>query len=383
MKAIGIIGEYNPFHNGHKYQLDKVRELTCCDAVVALMSGSFVQRGDFAIYDKNIRAEAAVLCGADLVLENPSAFVLRSAEGYASAAVYTLDSLGCVDYLVFGAEHESLSDLQSIAALFADETPEFKRLLTAELAEGIPYAAARASAADKILGGGTAEILCRPNNLLAIEYLKALIKHKSDIQPVLIQRIGTGHHDTESRGIYASASYIRSILPESLLGVRDLVPSSAFDLYKGSKPFDRTAADKAILSALCLISRERLSEVPDISEGLENKIKSAAMTAESLDELTAEVKSKRYAYARIRRALLCAYLGITRGNSPSLPLYIKILCFSEVGRAVIRLAKSTSSLSVAKNASAVLKDKAALKLWKSELELDRVYEIMSQYRGII
>lgn len=383
MKISAVICEYNPFHNGHKYQLDKARELTCCDAVIALMSGSFVQRGDFAIYDKHIRAEAAIKCGADLVLENPSAFVLRSAEGYASAAVYTLISLGCVDYLVFGAEHESLSDLQSIAELFAAETPEFKSLLISELAKGLPYAAARASAAEKILGGETAEILRRPNNLLAIEYLKALIKYKSDIQPVLIPRIGTGHHAAESRGIYASASYIRSILPESLSDAQTLVPSAAYGLYEKTRPFDRTAADKAILSSLCLISRERLSEVPDISEGLENKIKSAAMTAGSLEELTAAVKSKRYAYARIRRALLCAYLGITRSTSPSLPLYIKILGFSEIGRAVIRLAKSTSSLPVAKNASAVLNDKAALNLWKSELEFDRVYEIMSQYRGTL
>ena len=154
VKTAAVICEYNPFHNGHKYQLDMAKKLTECSQIAVLMSGNYVQRGDFAIYPKSVRAKAALANGADLVIENPSMFVLRSAEGYAHAAVYTLNSLGCIDFLVFGAETDDMNTLKNIAALLSNETPRFQTELKAFLAEGLPYPAARSKAIESILGIG-------------------------------------------------------------------------------------------------------------------------------------------------------------------------------------------------------------------------------------
>lgn len=375
MRIAAVICEYNPFHNGHKLQIDTARSILDCDGFIGLMSGNFVQRGEFAVFDKNVRARAAVSCGIDLVLENPTDCVLRSAEIYADRAVYMLDSLGCVDYLVFGAEDSDLAKLKEIAEFFADESSRFKSALTDELKNGAPFAAARAAAAEKLLGFGVSDILNRPNNLLAIEYLKALIRRNSSIEPVLIKRVGAMHDSGEISGATASATKIREILQNGG-DISALVPPSAAEIYRTARIFDPTAAGAAILGALCLMPTERLAAAPDISEGLENRIKREAMSAETLTALCDAIKSKRYAYSRIRRALLCAYLGLSK-SAPE-PQYVKIIDFNEVGQRIISQAKKTSVIALAKNASVILKDKSSMDKWRSQLEFDRVYEIMSQ-----
>ena len=375
MRIAAVICEYNPFHNGHKHQIDTARTELGCDGFIGLMSGNFVQRGEFAVFDKGVRAAAAISCGIDLVLENPTDCVLRSAEIYADRAVYILDSLGCVDYLVFGAEEPDLSKLKEIAEFFAAEPPRFKSALADELKSGAPFAAARAAAAANILGFGITEPLSKPNNLLAIEYLKALIRRNSSIEPVLIKRVGAMHDSDEISGITASATKLRKML-QYRDNISPLVPSPAANIYRTAKTFDPTTADAAILGSLCLMPKERLAAAPDISEGLENKIKHEVMYAETFAGLCAAVKSKRYAYSRIRRALLCAYLGLSK--SAAEPPYVKILDFNYIGRQIISAAKKTSEITLAKNASAILKDKSAMELWKSQLGFDRVYEIMSQ-----
>lgn len=375
VKTAAVICEYNPFHNGHKYQLDMAKKLTECSQIAVLMSGNYVQRGDFAIYSKSVRAKAALANGADLVIENPSMFVLRSAEGYAHAAVYTLNSLGCIDFLVFGAETDDMNTLKNIAALLSNETPRFQTELKAFLAEGLPYPAARSKATDKLLGKYASDILKQPNNLLAVEYLKALIKLKSDIKPVLIPRSGAAHHSDRANGCMASASFIRT----QVLGGADfssLVPDSAAEIYKNAEPFIPENADKSILAALCLMTRSELASVPDISEGLENKIKKELSFCTSADELILAVKSKRYTYSRIKRSILCAFLRICSDDASILPKYIKILDFNDRGRQILNYAKKTASLPLAKNAAAVLRDEAAMSLWKRELDFDRVYEIL-------
>ncbi len=378
MKVSAIICEYNPFHNGHKYQIDTARSLTGCDAVVALMSGNFVQRGDFAIFPKAVRADAAILGGIDLVLENPAQFVLRSAEGYASAAVYSLSSLGCVDYLIFGAECDDLNLLKKIAELLAFEDKRFKSLLSKALSHGSSFASARGYAIEHILGSYAANVLKQPNNLLAIEYLKAIIRQNSPLEAVLIKRVGAEHNSVKASENIASASHIRDEFLNGNTSSLSYTPSFLAELYKKSPHFSKTAADKAIISALCLMKKDNIASAPDISEGLHNKIKAEAMKAASLDSLITAVKSKRYAYSRIQRAILCAYLGITAEDNKTNPLYLKILNFNPVGQRVLNTAKKTASLPLAKNASAILNNKDALHLWQRELEYDSVYKLFSK-----
>lgn len=375
MKTAAVICEYNPFHNGHKYQLDMARSITNCDVITALMSGNYVQRGDFSVYPKLFRARAALSGGADLILENPALFTLRSAEGYAYSAVYTLNSLGCIDYLVFGAESDDLPTLKNIAALLACETDDYRSALKAELSQGVSYAVARCKAIGEVLGETAETIVKQPNNLLAVEYLKALIRLNSSIEPVLIRRHGAGHHSEQASGETASASFIRSQLMSGT-EISEYVPNSASEIYNSLRPFNPKNADSAILSSLCLCSAKELSEAPDISEGLENKIKSELLNCTSLDELILAVKSKRYAYSRIRRSLLCAFLRISTADLKALPTYIKILDFNNNGRQILNNAKKTSLLPLAKNASAVLRNNTAMELWKRELAFDRVYEIL-------
>lgn len=378
MKTSAIICEYNPFHNGHKFQIDTARSLTGCDAVVALMSGNFVQRGDFALFPKNVRAKAALLGGADLILENHTVSVLRSAEGYASAAVYTLSALGCVDYLVFGAECGNVEHLTKIAKLLLSENEMFRQMLSYEMSHGFSFAAARGRVVGKILGADTEEILRQPNNILAIEYIKAIIKQGSSIEPVVIQRTGAGHNSDTASGNIASASYIRDKFIQGEKSAFDFVPQAAAGQYLKCPYVKSDSADKAILSHLCMSKAAEIASAPDISEGLENKIKTEAMQQASLADLIAAVKSKRYAYSRIRRAILCSYLKITKDDTQKMPKYIKILDFNQRGRAVLNTAKKTCSLPLTKNASILLKNADAMENWKRELAFDRVYEIFMQ-----
>ncbi len=376
MKIGAIISEYNPFHNGHKYQIDMARKELELDAVVSLMSGSFVQRGECAIYSKEIRTKAVLACGVDLVLENPTVFVLRSAEGYADASVRTLDALGCVDYLVFGAECGDISKLHDIAELLTKEGGEFKTALTRELSKGLPYAVARSRATASILGDEAEQILSQPNNILAIEYLKAVIRQGSLLKPYLIKRAYTEHNSPIAFGEFASASHIREELQNCVDNAMSFVPEEASLIYREGKIHSGTDYDKAVLSAICLMQKRELKNVPDISEGLENKIKSAVMRCDTLDELLEAVKSKRYAYSRLKRAMLCAFLGITRADAEAVPKYIKVLDFNSAGQRVLNIAKSTASLPIAKSASPILKDDEAMALWKRELEFERVFNLM-------
>lgn len=379
MKTAAVICEYNPFHNGHKYQIDSARSLTDCDRIVALMSGNYVQRGDFSIYPKFLRAKAALFGGIDLVLENPAVFTLRSAEGYAHSAVFTLDSLGCVDYLVFGAESDNCAKLKDIAALLVKEPEEYRKSLKAHLSHGMPYAAARGKSVSEFIGDDAEELLKSPNNLLAVEYLKALLRLNSKITPVLIQRKAVDHHSDTITGEFASASHIRSLLCDEF-DMSALVPKECNDIYDKAPHFDSKYAECAILSSLALMNTEELANTPDISEGLENKIVAELKNHTTLDDLIMSVKSKRYPYSRIRRALLCAFLKITKTDAELLPKYIKILDFNDKGREILNAAKKTSSLTLAKNASAVMRDFEAMALWKRELTFDRVYEIIYSSR---
>lgn len=376
MKTAAVICEYNPFHTGHLYQLNTAREVLGCDAIVGIMSGNYVQRGDAAIYPKQVRAKAALCGGIDLVLELPAILTLQSAERYAENAVKTLNALGSVDYLFFGAECPDTDLLMNIAGVLAYEDSDFKLALRRGLERGISFAAARSNAIKEIIGGASAEILSSPNNILAVEYCKALIKSKSAIQPYAIARKGAAHDAAGTSGGFASASEIRRMI---LNGddVSAFIPEFAADIYADIKPHSVKSMETAIAASLCMTSAERLVQTPDVSEGLENAILHAAFESNTLDGIIAAVKSKRYAYSRIRRIILCSYLGITKSDTELSPRYIRILDFNEKGREILSSARKTSLLPLAKNGGKIKDNPNALELWKRELILDRIYDIFS------
>ncbi len=374
MRIGAVVCEYNPFHLGHQHQLQVARETLGLDAIVGIMSGNFVQRGDAAIYPKELRAKAALACGMDLVLELPAVLTLQSAERYAYNAVKTLDALGCVDVLFFGAETPDADLLCRIADVLVAEDEPFQQQLQAGLSAGLSFASARAGAIRNVIGAASAEFLSMPNNILAVEYCKALSRLNSNIKPVPIGRKGADHDAILPKEEIASATAIR----EQLLRREhdgQFLPAKAFALFGGVPPYSIKPMEKSILSRVCLMSKGQLAQIADVSEGLENAIAREAMTADTLTALIGAVKSKRYAYSRLRRILFNAYLGITKEDSKRNPSYIRILDFNEQGQAVLNHAKSTATLPLAKHGGQIKDNPDALRLWQRELSIDRTYHL--------
>ena len=374
MKVCGIVCEYNPFHNGHKHQIDVIKNRLGYDTVVGVMSGNFTQRGDVAVFDKSVRANAAIMNGMDLVVDLPTVHALQSAEIFAENAVFILNALG-VDALSFGSESEDLDSMKRLAQLFVKESPEFVSALKSELRQGKPYHLARSSAASKILGGGCGDILKEPNNILAIEYLKALLRLDSPMIPHPIKRDSSHHNDSEIYGSIASATAVRSGLKNQNPSALSAVPDNCGKLYKQSKIHNIERLSTAIISKIILSDAELIRKVPDVSEGLENKIKKAARDSKSFSELCDNIKSKRYAHSRIRRILINFLLGITADNASVRPQYIKILGFGSKGQMLLNHKKKTCPLPLAKNRNAVKNNPAAAKLWDRELQFDMIYKL--------
>lgn len=374
MKIAAVICEYHPFHNGHAYQLAYARHALSCDAVVGIMSGNFVQRGEPALFPKQVRADAALQNGMDLVLELPAVLTLQSAERYARNAVMTLDAMGCVDTLFFGAECPDAELLTDIARVLATEDEHFRQLLQAELQTGTSFAAARATAVSRLLGPASAEILSQPNNILAVEYLKALLRLQSSIKPYIIERKDTQHHDRTPNGSFASGTALRQMIADGA-DPSPYIPDSAWQRFASSPKFCDSLFSAACMASLCLQTPESLRQIADVSEGLEFALLKGAYASQSVEEVIACVKSKRYAYSRIRRMILNAFLGIRKTDGELLPPYIRILDFNDCGRQVLNLAKSTAKLPLAKNGGQIKQNPQALALWQRELAIDKVYQL--------
>ncbi|MCL1823733.1 MAG: nucleotidyltransferase family protein [Oscillospiraceae bacterium] len=364
MKTAAIICEYNPFHNGHKYHIERTKSGFGATHMIAVMSGNFTQRGDVAIFDKFTRARTALENGIDLVLELPVYCSLASAEQFAGGAVSILNSLNCVDLLSFGSESGDIELLKETAgaSVFASETEEFLGMMR----RGLSYPAALSKAIGKYYDDIIVETLESPNNLLAVEYLKALADSGSDIQPVTVKRTGAGHDSEQTSEevnpaakerlsalglIYgdeknepelktASASLLRKMLMNGE-DVSDYIP----DNLTGKESFKPETAsvsrlETAILYKLRTMQAEEISKVPNVLHGLENRIKKAAHAARNLNELLFLIKTKRYPLARIRRIILCCLLGITKTDAKTPPQYIRILGMNEKGREILSAVKS-------------------------------------------
>ncbi len=347
MRICGIVSEYNPFHKGHAYQIEQAKSLLGEDsAVICCMSGDFVQRGDAAVLPKHLRAKGAILDGADLVLELPSPYALRSAEGFAHSAVRILLGTGVLTDLSFGAEDADSELLKETASLLL-EHQTVQDTLT-HLKTGISYAAARERALYARVKE-KAQILQKPNNILAIEYFKALIRQEASVGILPITRTGTGH-DQGADGEYASASYIRELLRDGKFdeALPYLTPGSRAVLQDavatGQALLDQTRLENAMLSTLVRLTADDLAVLPDANEGLDNRLLDAIRRGRTIEEICTHAKTKRYALSRIRRMLFCAYLGITRQEACSDPAYARVLAFNDKGREVLKLARKQATL---------------------------------------
>ncbi len=330
----GIICEYNPFHNGHKKQLDIIRNRqNCDDSIVCLMSGNYVQRGKPAIIDKSARAQAAVRCGADLVLELPLNAAISSAEGFASAGVTILSKL--CDALCFGAEDSDHQTLEAMANALLSR--DFVTKLKAELEKGISFPAARCSALQQM--GLNSEILTKPNNILAVEYYKAIISHNSKIKPIPIHRAGD-YHDLSADSENPSATSVRALIRQNT-NWEKFVPEQAIHCFKGAALHTMDAGERAVLSRLRTMSDTEFEALPFGSEGLWRKLMHAARKESTLENIIASVKSKRYTRTRIDRMILCAFLGIEQQHLETPAPYVRVLAFNDKGRKLLNTVKES------------------------------------------
>ncbi len=347
MDIYGIIAEFNPFHNGHKYLLDKAKEAPDSAAVV-VMSGNFTQRGEPAILEKHQRAKAALMCGADLVIELPVVFSVSGAQTFARGGVKLLSSLGSVNTLLFGSESGDTSRLSKTAEILNDS--QVHNEINVLVKTGVTFAAAREGAVRKIYGGGCADVLKYPNDNLAVEYICALNALRSKIKPEAVKRKGVSHDALQSDGGFASASFIREKIMNGG-SAEGLLPSASYEILKenfekGFAPADYKKLDIAVLAFLRKATREDFVNVPDVSEGIENRILSGARNARTLNEAFDNAKTKRYTHARIRRIVLCAFLGLRKTDAASGMPYIRVLGFSQKGREILHEAKKTASLPI-------------------------------------
>ncbi len=335
----GIICEFNPFHSGHRYLIDTVRKYS--DGVICVMSGNFVQRGEFAVYDKFTRAKAALDGGADIIIELPCIYSLMSANGFAKYAVQILESLGIVDEIAFGAECDDIKKLTETAKEIRLSDNKIRN----EMKKGISYPEARR----RVIGS---EILDTPNNILALEYI-----NETSLPCRAVKRIGKGH-DTDDLSYSASA-------------IRKTLEFSTVSSMKN--------CEKAILAKLRTMSKNDFMQIEDVNEGLENRIYNAVRTSSSLNEIYAKIKTKRYTHSRIRRIILKAFLGIKKEYISDVP-YIRILGFNEKGRNLLSQMKKSAILPIISRYSDThAQSDAAKSLFELECSCTDLYNLGYQH----
>ncbi len=333
MKVAGIICEYNPLHLGHGRQLRHIRQVLGADCgIVCLMSGSYVQRGQPAIFDRMLRAQAALRCGADLVLELPTTVSLSSAEGFAAGGVAIASKL-CT-HLSFGAETPQVQALtDTAAALLSDSFPP---ALRQALDRGLSFPAARQAALEAM--GLDAALLKSPNNILAVEYCKAILSQGSALEPLVLHRPGS-YHDTQADPENPSATALRDLIGRELPW-QAYVPQQACSCFENATAHTLAAGEKAILYRLWTMSDEEFAALPYGSEGLWRKLMRESRRGRCLEEILSAVKSKRYTRSRLDRMVLCAFLGITKDLLEAPVPYVRALAMNRRGQALLKAART-------------------------------------------
>ena len=342
-KILAIIAEYNPFHNGHLYHLQKSKKDIKPDYSICIMSGNFCERGDTSILDKWSKTEAALKCGFDMVIELPVLYSISSAENFAEGALKILDAFDDVT-LSFGSECGNLDILNNIANVLYDEPKEYQTILSHELSKGLSYPKARENALLLYLNDikKYANVLSNPNNILGIEYLKAIKKLKSKVKPYTVKRIDAGYNSLKVKDRLASATAIRNLLKENK-DVKKLMPTPSYNILLNNIEHGKTIKnisvfEKEIIYTLRKMSLKEISNLQDVTEGLENVIKQAANNCNNLEDLINSIKSKRYTRSRIQRILLYSILNITKKDiqdSYKTKPYIRVLGVSNKGKLLL------------------------------------------------
>ena len=374
MKTVGLITEYNPFHNGHLYHIEKAKELTGADRVVVVMSGDYVQRGTPALLPKYFRARMALLNGASLVLELPVCYSTGSAEFFAGGAVSVLDGIGCIDTLCFGSECGDLALLKNIAHLLLSESDSYSHYLQDALKKGISFPVARCLALERLTGDSSiSKILSNPNNILGIEYLKALQKRNSRIVPYTLKRESSGYHDIRLRPQSSSASAIRNVLKQLSINTRceqrteslqtadkfstqlkDQLPGNVLNILQNSWnhscPIEANDFSLLLKYRLLCENRESIGQYQDVSEELANRIIRNRNAFQTFNQFCELLKTKELTYSRISRSLLHILLTVTKEDmqlyQKSSCIYTKILGFCKDHTDILREIKEYTSIPV-------------------------------------
>jgi len=375
MKVLGIITEYNPFHNGHLYHLSKAKEITRTDYVVAVMSGNFLQRGEPAIINKWTRAKMALNAGVDLIIELPFVFSTQDANGFAFGAVKLLDSLQIIDYLGFGCETDNLDTLYSISNFLNIEPQKYKELIVYHSKNGNEFPKVRSQALceyhrifgieglEKISTLELSKLLKYPNNILALEYIKHLLNLKCKIKPIAIKRIGASYHQKNIKGKVSSATSIRYEILNNLSSskidlfmlndkIKSTIPPSGFsvlekELREGKGPITLESYRQYILATLRKMSLEDISRIQGVTEGLQNRIKKASLKSYTIEQLINSIKTRRYTRTKIQRIILHIMMNLSKEDISIFnkcgPLYARVLGFSKKGKTLLRAIKKNSS----------------------------------------
>ncbi len=399
MKILGLIVEYNPFHNGHLYHLKKSIEETNATHTIAIMSGNFLQRGEPALFDKYTRAYAAVKNGVDLVIELPTMFACQSAEIFSHGAIATLNSLNCVDYICFGSEEGDVNILKTISKILVDEPNEFKIYFKKYLDDGMLFPTARSLALFDYINKFNIlniskerllDILNSSNNILGLEYIKSILKLKSNIKPYTITRVQSKYNSETIESNICSATAIRKQLKDfnNIDSISSVVPSNTFDTLKDkiNNNFNPMFDDNyfEILSSIILRDINILNTYFEVNEGIENKIYQSIFTSSSLDDLKESIKSKRYTMTKVKRTLNNILLGITKNdmnnikNIDSVP-YVRILAFNDKGREIIKNIKNNSDVNIINkfsNISFSKNDKIFKTLIDYDIKASNIYNLI-------
>ena len=391
MKAVGIIAEYNPFHNGHKYLIEKAKEITGADYTIIVMSGNFTQRGTPAIADKYTRTEMALLNGADLVIELPSHYACSSAEFFATGAITLLNKLGVVDSICFGSESGNITNLYNVAKILADEPEEFQQQLKLFLKRGYSYPMARNQALEATIPDfvNYMDVIKTPNNILGIEYIKALLRTNSTITPFTVQRIGSCYHDHKLSVAYSSAIAIRQSLEfgNSLEKIEDQVPKNCLSIlsehYNKSYPVFMDDFSTLLKYKLLTEAPNGFCKYADISSDLSDKIKKNIFKIDSINNFCDLLKSKDLTHSRINRCLGHILLNIHQEEMDVLKEngtihYARVLGFKKDSNAILSAIKKNSSIPLITklaDASKLLSEEGIAQLEK-DIQVSHIYEMI-------
>ena len=350
----GIVAEFNPFHNGHKYLIDTIKN-NGENTVTVVMSESFVQRGECACISPYARTKMALRCGADLVLSLPVPYATASAERFAFGGLSVLGGLGCVDALAFGAECGNAELLKKCADVLVSD--ELSATLEKYLNDGLSFPVARQKAVEEISGNEIAEVLSTPNNILGVEYIKAINKLGLNMGVEPITRIGVEHDSKKVNNTVCSASALREMLDKKI-DFEKFLPEDALnalteEIDNGKAPANYNELEIAILYKLRSMTIEDFKDLPDVSEGLEYRLFDTIKTSSCLEEILEKVKTKRYTHSRIRRIIVCAFLGIEKADVLAPVPFIRVLGFNEKGAKILKKAKETATLPIITKSSEI------------------------------